>query len=229
MATGQEYLSSALKYEGAKYSQAYTLRTGPTHFDCSGLVWRAADDVGISIAHGTVAQGQTLNPTPLVRALVTPGAILWRVGHNGISIGDTREIAARSYALGVKTLDYRFGKYTHGFLIPGITYATPYPYTALLVDGDRGKKTSLSWKWWLRLEHSYLDVNTDLAMQRWLKARKDYKGLLDGSFGPVSIAALQTALKALGAYTGLVDGDRGPMTVRAEQTFLNRQRKVLTK
>lgn len=229
MVTGQEYLTSALKYEGAKYSQAANLRTGPTHFDCSGLVWRAAADLGISVAQGSVAQGQTLTSVPLVRALVTPGAVLWRTGHDGISHGNTLSIEARNYEYGVKSLDYRFGKFTHGFLIPGITYATPYPYAALLVDGDRGAKTNLSWKWWLRLEHSYLDVNTDLAMQRWLKARKDYKGLLDGSFGPVSITALQTTLKALGGYTGLIDGDRGPMTVRAEQTFLNSQRKVLTK
>ncbi len=228
MTTGAEYLAAARKYEGAKYSQDYKLRTGPTHFDCSGLVWRAADDLGITVPHGTVAQGLQLNDVPLVRALVTPGAILWREGHDGISYGDFLSIEARNYEHGVKSLDFRFGRFTKGLLIPGVVYTTPYPYTDLLVDGDRGMKTNLAWKWFMRLNDAVLDMNVDLGMQRWLRAHKAYKGLLDGDFGPMSVTALQSVLKTLGWYTGALDGDRGPMTVKAEQKFLNSKRKNLT-
>ena len=228
MVTGVQYLESARKYEGAGYSQAANKRTGPDYFDCSGLVWRAAHDLDIDIAQGTVAQGQTLTSVPLVRALVTPGAILWRDGHDGVSYGDTRSIEARNYQYGVKTLDYRFGRFTHGLFIPGITYSTPYPYTALLVDGDYGLKTDLAWKWWLRLDGGYLDADINLALQRWLKSEKLYKGSLDGVLGPISIGALQEALKDAGVYSGAVDGLRGPMTIKAEQTFLNNNRRALT-
>lgn len=239
--TGLQYLKQAQQHEGAGYSQDYSLRLGPTHFDCSGLVWKAASNLGVSVSHGTVAQGKTFTPVPLRKALVTPGAILWRVGHNGISLGDTRSIEARNPQYGVSTMDYKFGNFTNGFFIPGITYSPGYPYARLTLDGNlgdapdmsnpmglvTGSKTMLAWKWYLRFA-GYADVNVYLQLQKFLKDKKFYTGLLDSDFGGRSATALQNFLKSEQVYFGKVDGDRGSMTITAEQAFLNRAALTLT-
>ena len=40
-----------------------------------------------------------------------------------------------------------------------------------------------------------------------------------------TVTALQRFLRGKGLYRGLVDGVRGPLTVKAEQEYLNDQRK----
>lgn len=63
------------------------------------------------------------------------------------------------------------------------------------------------------------------AEQTWLKNLGYYKGIIDGQRGPLTIRALQGFLKAKGHYPGRIDGSFGPMSVRALQAYMNDQRK----
>lgn len=59
------------------------------------------------------------------------------------------------------------------------------------------------------------------ALQKKLKAKKYYKGSIDGYFGKQSAIAFQKYLKALKYYTGEIDGIIGIKSVKAWQKFLN--------
>lgn len=68
--------------------------------------------------------------------------------------------------------------------------------------------------------------NLTLNIQRWLQWNGYYSGYnLDGKFQTQTVKALQRFLKAKGFYKGVVDGDRGSMTVQAEINYINSQRK----
>lgn len=67
----------------------------------------------------------------------------------------------------------------------------------------------------------------DKTMQTWLKSKGYYKGVIDNSFGSMSVKALQEFLRSKGIYAGKIDGSRGSMTLQAEIKYLNSQRKFL--
>ena len=94
------------------------------------------------------------------------------------------------------------------------------------------KHTTASHNAWVRLmaDIGYKDPRPSKSLQRWLRDRGYYKGLIDGDFAGWSIDALQRFLRDRGFYKGAIDGKklgyraRGPMTVRAEIAYLNSQR-----
>lgn len=117
---------------------------------------------------------------------------------------------------------------------PSQTSTSEWPGAALVVDG----------KFWLVTKRGYQrllapaavgnyrgiidgDIGplTVQAEQRWLAGLGYYKGRIDGQRGPLTIRALQNFLKAKRHYTGRIDGSFGPMSVRALQSYMNTQRK----
>lgn len=72
---------------------------GPYAFDCSGLVKKAYEQVGISLIHQSGYQGREGVYTSLENA--QPGDILWKQGHVGIYVGNGLCIHASTYGVGV--------------------------------------------------------------------------------------------------------------------------------
>lgn len=161
--------------------------------DCSELVEQTGLELGVrpAIPDGSTAQenhartsGRIISPAD---ALLIPGALLWKPGHIGVSVGDgKRSIEARSKRSGVGLFDTSASSWREGLLMPGVTY-TPGKQR-LLKRGDVG-----------------VDV-TDLAAQlnRWLDSLK-LKG--SGTFGPRT----ETLVRMFQAQAGItVDGEWGP-------------------
>jgi hypothetical protein len=73
------------------------------------------------------------------------------------------------------------------------------------------------------------DPNLTTAIQKWLQWNGYYKSsdgfIVDGKWGAYTTQELQKFLKAKDFYTGVIDGDRGPMTVGAEIKYINSQAK----
>lgn len=138
--TGHDLATAALAYEGFPYVFG---AKGPAAFDCSGLVWQAARDVGVSVPHGSANQDAAFIRVPLSQGVATPGAVLYRPGHNGISLGDGRTIEARNPQLGVSVAAYTWGNFTHAGLIPGINYGQEEDVSRpTFVSPTRGRVTS---------------------------------------------------------------------------------------
>lgn len=93
------------------------------------------------------------------------------------------------------------------------------------------KHTDASHNAWVELlsEVGFKDKDLGTAMQKWLRSIGYYKPpfVIDGQMGPYAVMELQKFLKAKGFYKGLVDGKREGMTVKAEIAYLNSQRKYL--
>src|SRR5699024_1755935 len=75
----------------------------------------------------------------------------------------------------------------------------------------------------------FTDKKLTTAIQKWLQWNGYYKASdgfkVDGSMGKLTVQELQKFLKAKGFYKGVIDGDRGAMTVRAEIAYINSQAK----
>lgn len=95
------------------------------------------------------------------------------------------------------------------------------------------KHTTASHNAWVRLmaDVGYKDPRLGKSLQRWLRDRGYYKGLIDGDFAGWSIDALQRFLRDRGFYKGAIDGKklgyraRAALTIRGEIAYLNSQRK----
>lgn len=79
--------------------------TGPTYFDCSGLIWRAMRDLGIydgprfttsTFQHVASKEGWVKIGSPIIGAIV-----LWPNHHMGISFGGDQMYSARSPDKGI--------------------------------------------------------------------------------------------------------------------------------
>lgn len=105
----------------------------------------------------------------------------------------------------------------------GMSVGDRWPDVDLRVRDAHTSESTRAWRL-LMASIGFDDDDLDLAMQRWLRARGLYDGLLDGDFAEKSVTALQTFLKAKGLYPFPIDGDRGPDTVQGEIRYLNQQR-----
>lgn len=129
--SGVSIVQAAMPYAGYDYVLG---AKGANHsIDCSGLVYQACRAVGIICPHGTVNQFPWSIPTSRERAIATPGALLFtwagpangggRGNHVAISRGDGTTIEARSSHTTPEVGVFQVGKrFTHGRLIPGVTY-----------------------------------------------------------------------------------------------------------
>lgn len=73
--------------------------TGPTCFDCSGLVQAAWRWGGIALPRTSDAQGRALVDVPIHD--VRPGDVLWWPGHVGLYVGEGQMIDAYHSRAGV--------------------------------------------------------------------------------------------------------------------------------
>lgn len=95
---------------GKGYSQDSGLRLGPTHFDCSGLVYRAYQKVGVTLGLTTATQqhdGEAV--TPVNAANLQPGDLIFYyspISHVALYIGNGRIIHAANPSTGVVEADW---------------------------------------------------------------------------------------------------------------------------
>lgn len=141
MPTGSDLVVAARKHLGVPYAIGPGVGKDPAGFDCSGLIWWACRELGVTIPHGSSAQIAHVTPISVAAARAIPGALLWREGHDGLSTG-AGVIEARTPRVveGAWTDTFDGGKtrWTHAGLIPGITYEeAPVPFTITSPYGPR--------------------------------------------------------------------------------------------
>jgi cell wall-associated NlpC family hydrolase len=95
-ARGRQVLSFAAAQVGHRYCWG---GTGPSCFDCSGLVQTAWRSAGIALPRTSTAMGSALSDVPLDQ--VRPGDVLWWPGHVAIYAGNGLEIEALDSRHGV--------------------------------------------------------------------------------------------------------------------------------
>lgn len=86
---GSTVVSAAYSKLGCPYVWG---ASGPSTFDCSGLVMWCYAQAGVSLDHYSGSQGQSGAVIPVSQA--QPGDILWKSGHVGIYIGNGQYIHA---------------------------------------------------------------------------------------------------------------------------------------
>jgi cell wall-associated NlpC family hydrolase len=86
---GRQVLAFAAAQVGRRYCWG---GTGPSCFDCSGLVQTAWRSAGIMLPRTSTAMGEALSDVPL--DAVRPGDVLWWPGHVAIYAGNGLEIEA---------------------------------------------------------------------------------------------------------------------------------------
>lgn len=104
--SGMTGFAQAVMDHGSKASNGYVLgATGPNSYDCSGLIWRTAKDMGIF----TGARFTTHNfakirkPWVQVSSPVAGDVVLWTGKHMGVSLGGDSMYSARSAKKGIGT------------------------------------------------------------------------------------------------------------------------------
>lgn len=109
-AKAQTAINYALSKVGCGYSQASDLRLGPNYYDCSGLMYMAYKQAGITIPTSTANYGSYGRLPSNDSAM--PGDILWRRasgdedGHVAMYLGDGLIVEAANSKAGVRTKQY---------------------------------------------------------------------------------------------------------------------------
>jgi cell wall-associated NlpC family hydrolase len=126
--TAAAFVEKALSQAGKPYvfgAEVALEDPSPRAFDCSELVQWAAAQVGATIPDGSAQQmlhcAKAGTNISVEQALLVRGALLLRVGHVAISLGDGRTIEARGKEYGVGIFDERH-TWTMGALVPGLRY-----------------------------------------------------------------------------------------------------------
>ena len=94
----------AMQYVGSPYVWG---ASGPSAFDCSGLVSYVYGQFGTSLPHSS--EGIRSAGTPISAAEAQPGDVIWWPGHVAIYAGDGMMVSAEDESTGVRYLPVRSG------------------------------------------------------------------------------------------------------------------------
>lgn len=94
----------AMQYVGSPYVWG---ASGPSAFDCSGLVSYVYGQFGTSLPHSS--EGIRSAGTVISAAEAQPGDVIWWSGHVAIYVGDGMMVSAESESVGVQYLAVRGG------------------------------------------------------------------------------------------------------------------------
>jgi cell wall-associated NlpC family hydrolase len=118
----EKFVQAALTSKGRPYVWG---ASGPSSWDCSGLVQWAARKCGVSFPKPVSSQLARCQWITVQQAIATRGALLIRGqnGHIAISLGNGMTIEARGKAYGCGSWSARGRSWTTGGVIPGIPVA----------------------------------------------------------------------------------------------------------
>lgn len=143
MVTGQQLVDAARSYLGVPYK--FGGKTAAA-LDCSGLITLAASDLGVTVVHGSANQIAACKQITIAQAWDTPGAMLYRPGHNALSLGDGRAVEALTTGVTITQRSETYQgrpRFTMGGQIPGITYTKETPVSRpYAVSPHEGRFTS---------------------------------------------------------------------------------------
>jgi cell wall-associated NlpC family hydrolase len=121
-----DFVRIAISASSASYvfgAEALSSDPSPSALDCSELVQWALGRMGIAFTDGSANQIAAARKITVATALKTRGALLYKVGHIGISMGDGRSVEARNPSDGVGIFRAADIAWTAGGLVPGLRYA----------------------------------------------------------------------------------------------------------
>ena len=142
--TGYDLLDSARKFADARVPYEYGGGLYRGTLDCSEMILEACKDIGVSIPDGSSAQIAFSIPISVSEAKNIPGALLWREGHDSLSMGDGWVIEAIRPEVTIGRWSERLydgqPRWTKAGLIPGINY-TEDPMASLVITSKYGPRT----------------------------------------------------------------------------------------
>ncbi|MFB9619096.1 C40 family peptidase [Brooklawnia cerclae] len=183
-------------------------------FDCSGLVYWALRQIGVSIPRVSADQIDACQAISVSTGMSTRGALLYKPGHVGISEGNGASLEARQPGTNVKIYNPSGLSWTRAGLIPGLSYGGSGG--TLTVDGYWGSGTTLRFQ-------QVLGTTADgVVSSQNITWKSQNPGLTTGwnwvSAGSASGSALITKIqKKVGASA---DGLIGPNTIKKIQQYL---------
>ena len=108
-AGGDQLANAARRYLGRPYRWAHTFENGGGG-DCSGLVWRAFHDLGVTdVPRVSGAQATWRKVRKISRAEVRAGDLLWWPGHIAIAVSNAQMIEAPTFGIPVRITSIRAG------------------------------------------------------------------------------------------------------------------------
>lgn len=123
--SADRFVEIAISASNARYVFGAEASSGdptPAALDCSELIEWALGRMGIKFVDGSGAQYAATVHIGVQMALGTKGALLWKEGHIGISMGDGRSVEARNPSDGVGIFRARDIAWAGGGLIRGLSY-----------------------------------------------------------------------------------------------------------
>lgn len=125
MTTGRQFADRAAEI-ATRVNDYWWGGRSARRFDCSGLLVVAARSLGVLLGGWSKSIIDQCTPISVADALRTPGAVLFRPGHIGVSLGDGRTAEARSRRSKPRSGVYSgrgdVSDWTRGGLLPGLDY-----------------------------------------------------------------------------------------------------------
>jgi len=156
---------------------------------------------------------------------VKAGDVIYRSGATGAATGPHLHFEVRTGINGQWGTDVDPNIYLTGSRPDVPTGGDPYK-VSITVNGRENRETWAAWQTALKARWDYRGIidgkpgqMTWSAIQR--STGKHYAGRIDGIPGPLTRRAVQSRLKDLGFYSGRIDGIWGPLTWGAIQRSLN--------
>jgi len=143
--TPSKFIDALKKYVGVPYlwGGKHPSQGG---LDCSGLITLALADVGVQFPHGSVNQINATTQITVDQGWRTPGALLYREGHDAISLGDGTAIEAIRPRVAITNRTATLNgkpRFTRAGLIPELARPTQTrPIGGTMISPFEGRYTS---------------------------------------------------------------------------------------